>query len=341
MTEKEVLINHGRLVALMPHLLGARPENSLVVLPLESAGRRPPTMVFQIPEQPLWDSEAHRFETYAGVGVAIVAFADHGSAEVSSAAVAQLLQDSGAEVWSRVATDGDTWVQLDSGDVGTVSQADRDRVAVEFIRNGHAQPYDSMEQLRASFKPAVCADLSASMNTAVHHAAAAAQDVRSLRREQRWMSHAIVHFVATGHMPDTQATARLLCDVQIIPLRDHAFTEITRDNAAANAALWKEIMTISPEDARAPAASLAAFSMWLGGDGMQARLALEQVPGRYELANLIGLAVSAGVDPAGWSTPDPESKAYGKRTDPDAPKSIRRPQIPPPATDGGHPRPGR
>ncbi|RNI24853.1 DUF4192 domain-containing protein [Flexivirga caeni] len=341
MSEKEVLINHGRLVALMPHLLGARPENSLVVIPLEGAGRRSPAMVVQIPEQHLWESEARRFEPYGGVGVAIVAFADHAQAEASSAAMAQLLQDNGAEVWSRVATDGDNWVQLDSGDVGTVSQADRDRVAVEFIRNGHAQPYDSMEQLRASFQPVVCADLSASMNAAAQHAVAAAQDMRSLRREQRWMSHAIVHFVATGQMPDIEATARLLCDVQVIPLRDHAFTEITRDTAAPNAALWKEIMRRSPEDARAPAASLAAFSMWLGGDGMQARLAIEQVPGRYELANLIGLAVSAGVDPAGWSTPDPESKVYGRRADLDAPKSTRRRPTPPPATGGDHRRPER
>lgn len=155
------------------------------------------------------------------------------------------------------------------------------------------------------------------------------------------MTHAIVRFIATGQMPDTDDIARLLCDVQVIPLRDHAFTEITRDNAAANAALWKEIMTRSPSDARAPAASLAAFSMWLGGDGMQARLALEQVPGRYELANLIGLAVSAGVDPAGWSTPDRESRTYGKGAAPDTPRSTRRPQIPPPMTGGDHPRPGR
>lgn len=340
MSEKDVLINHGRLVALMPHLLGARPSDSLVVLPLEKGERRAPAMVLQIPEQHLWASEARSFEPYAGIGVAVVAFADHERAEASSAVVAHLLHNNGAEVWSRVATDGETWVQLDSGHVGTVSQADRDRVAVEFIRDGHAQPFDSIAQLRASFQPAA-RNLSASMGTAMRHTASAAKDVRSLRREERWMSHTIVHFIATGQMPDTDDAARLLCDVQVIPLRDHAFTEITRDNAAANAALWKEIMTRSPEDARAPAASLAAFSMWLGGDGMQARFALEQVPGRYELANLIGLAVSAGVDPAGWSTPGLESRAYGKGTDPDTPKSTHRLQSPPPESGGGQPRPRR
>lgn len=69
MSEKEALINHGRLVALMPHLLGARPENSLVVLPLETAGKRSPAMVLQIAEQHLWDKEARRFEAYAALRI--------------------------------------------------------------------------------------------------------------------------------------------------------------------------------------------------------------------------------------------------------------------------------
>ncbi|GGB37740.1 hypothetical protein GCM10011492_30630 [Flexivirga endophytica] len=342
MSDKQLLIDNGRLVALMPHLLGARPEDVLVVMPLQKDDSRRPTMLCHVPDdQSVWVDEARKFQRYDGVGVAIVAFANHERAETSSSVVAQMLQNSGAHVWTRVATDGYTWVDLDSGDVGTVSQTDRDRIAVEFIHEGQARPYDSMAQLRASFEPSPSKDLAAAMNDAFHHTAMAGRDRRSLINEQRWMTHTIVNFVSTGRLPETSDAARLLCDVQVIPLRDHVCTEITHEHAAAHAALWKGIMTQSPEEARAPAASLTAFGLWLSGDGMQARLALEQVPGHYELANLIGLAVAAGVDPAGWLPPDPDSKVYVKRESADTPRTSRHRDVPPPSAGDDGPAPRR
>lgn len=343
MSEHQVSIANGRLVALMPHLIGAPPENSLVVLPLDASGKRCPVMVFQVPDEANdWKAEARRFESYAGVSVALVAYADHARADATVTTVQNMLRGVDVDVQTAVATDGTNWVELNTGDIGVVTEADRDRVAVEFIQSGRRNPYDSMEQMRASFRPSAGEDLAGAMNESVLHTVEAAKSKRSLLDEERWMSHTLVDFVSSGNLPGDVDLGRLLCDVQLVPLRDHAFTEITHENAAAHAALWKHITTRSPEEARAPAATLTAFGMWLAGDGMQARLALEQVPGRYELANLVGTAVAAGLDPATWTTPDPESKVYTDTTpEHDSPRPTTRRDVPPAAPDAGDTSPRR
>ena len=85
------------------------------------------------------------------------------------------------------------------------------------------------------------------------------------------------HAATRNPLSETDA-ARLLADVQDVGLRDHAWSGITRTESLAHGEMWKDLLTRAPEGTEAPAASLAAFSFWINGDGMSARASLERIP---------------------------------------------------------------
>lgn len=87
-----------------------------------------------------------------------------------------------------------------------------------------------------------------------------------------------------------------------------------RQEASAHAALWKDLLTRSPEHARTPVASLAAFGALLQGNGMASRLALERVtdPGD-RMARLITAMVAVGADPTNSNPPQSASSPVQER----------------------------
>lgn len=139
------------------------------------------------------------------------------------------------------------------------------------------------------------------------------------------MTHTIKGFVATGRPRASADAARLIGDVQAVPQRDHAVALMTRQESSAHAALWKDLLTRSPEQARTPVASLAAFGAWLHGNGMAARLALEPLtdPGD-RMARLITAMVTAGADPKNWKPPHSASGSLQERVDPPAKHNPRK-----------------
>lgn len=344
MSKRVVLTGSADIVATIPHLLGARPENSVVVLPI-GGGQPRPTVRIDIPEAAAGNAGvakalANAFAPHAGGDVAVVAFADQIEAAGAICEATTRALEPDTTVVAQIATQSDTWVRLDDPQWGTISEADRDRVAVAFIAAGNRQPYQSLDQLRASFAPKG-EDLSAAVAAATGLSETDVRWAPTKAAEEHWMTHVIEGFVANGRPLAAPDAARLIGDVQTVLLRDHAFSAMTREESRAHAALWKDLLTRCPEPARTPVATLAAFGAWLHGNGMQARLALEQVTEPTDrMAQLVRRVLDVGLNPAGWSHLQRAETQSPEYYDPPARHDPRR--DPPTPKDGpGRPGPSR
>ncbi|WP_363321291.1 DUF4192 family protein [Nocardioides sp.] len=77
---------------------------------------------------------------------------------------------------------------------------------------------------------------------------------------------------------------------------------MTREASREHQALWIDLTRRAPDQVRAPAASLAAFSSWLAGDGAKAWCALDQVPvdQPYSMAAIVAGTLEAALPPGEW-----------------------------------------
>ena len=142
----------------------------------------------------------------------------------------------------------------------------------------------------------------------------------------------VVTTFATDHRPLTDAAAaQMLAAIQEPGPRDAAWMAMSQQSAAAHAALWRDLTRRAPEEVRAPAAALLAFSAWLAGDGAEANLALDLIPAStdYKLARFTDALVQAAVPPSAWETvraPSDECVGHGPAaTDPTLPAAIPTP----------------
>ncbi|MDN5805457.1 MAG: DUF4192 domain-containing protein, partial [Microlunatus sp.] len=206
MSEPLVIAGPGDIVAVIPHMLGARPENSVIVFPVDHDQPRPVARL-DIPEELAQHRDAAAamagsYAPYAGGQLVVVAFTDQleRATSICEAVTQELEADS--TVVGQIAAQGDTWLRLGSSlpsslAQGTITQAARDRSAVASVGTGARQPYDSMDQLRASFNP-TGEDLSDAVAAATDHIRTFGVWEATVAAEERWMNHAIEGFVATG-----------------------------------------------------------------------------------------------------------------------------------------------
>lgn len=103
------------------------------------------------------------------------------------------------------------------------------------------------------------------------------------------------------------ATLSVWCG--LVPVRDIAWAQVTRADAADHLDVWSQVArkVVSPWE---PAVlSLAAFCAWLSGDGALAWFALdrvEQVDPTYSMAELIRETLRRGLPPDSWVPVDEE-----------------------------------
>jgi hypothetical protein len=296
----------GEVAAMVPFALGIDPQDSLVVFPTRPATA--PIARIDMPQSPLEQEQAASSiaRAYAGRGAQVVLLAYTDRLDLAEGACKQLRArlEPGTVVVATAAVQEDQWVRLDRADSGAIAQSTRDRFAAEYAFRGHRAPYGSEEALKTSFQPAAPLSVQA-MQTATGAAGAAVVSESAAETERTWMTLALERFTATGTRLSEADAARMVCDVQHIGLRDHAWALMDTQNAATHAAFWKDLLTRSPHGTQAPTASLTAFAHWLNGDGIQARLALERVPDEppYTMARLVNTALELGMDPKTWSTP--------------------------------------
>lgn len=295
------------LVAALPYMLGFTPQDSLVLVPV-SPGM--PAARIDMPYDEaerviVADQLAAPFLRHArNAGpepmLALVCLTeDRDAATKAAEAVTDALWPQVAvpvKVW---ATDRN-WTNLDTGEHGVRTTDASSRFAAEAVAAGHQLPAAAREDLART--------LTGGDRDALRGAlpgAAAALETSSLDQERRWVENRINRFLDDGvALPEGDA-ARLLIGVQALPVRDAAWAMMTQEDHHAHRALWTDLTRRAPDEVRAPAATMLAFSAWLGGDGAGAWTALDQIPAEqsdYRLAGLMSSVLESAVPPSQWTT---------------------------------------
>ena len=275
---REPMIVQGmsEAVAAVPYLFGTNPSESLVVFSLDP--NKAPMARVDLPSTDATRAAVaeaiagpyHRNGT--GQPVVLMAFtADREQAAAACAAVTAELEPL-VPVRAMVMVDGDRWQRLDALDAGEVSQSTRDRFAAEVIFRRGASPATSMADLEARFAPAqpLPPELVADAVQVARERSGEGADAA----ERAWMRMVLERHLASNEPLSDQHAARLVADVQSVGLRDYAAAVITRGHAREHGELWRDVTTRTPAELRAPVASLAAYSYFMGGDGLSTRLAL-------------------------------------------------------------------
>lgn len=296
------------VVAMAPHLVGAELAESIVVLPIH--GRGAPVARIDMPQsaddaQRVAAQLAPVYERYDSPVVVLAYTAGRRDlAELACERLTEVLASS-CPVVAAATVNGDRWVRLDQAEHGMVSTATRDRVTAEALWRRGSNPYPSLAEHRASFAAGPNLLSAQAITSARSHTESILADPQRLAEESAWVRLIVDRHVGTCTALPAPDAARLLADVQDVGLRDVAWACITRDEALRHGELWKDLLTRAPEGTEPPAASLAAFSFWVHGDGLSARVALERIPPdtHYSMAGILDFAVRNGLDPKAFPMP--------------------------------------
>jgi hypothetical protein len=126
---------------------------------------------------------------------------------------------------------------------------------------------------------------------------------RDIVEEARWVQRTVRRHVRLGTPLSVDDAGRLLVLMAGVPLRDVAWAEMSRDNAAGHIDLWRDLVRRCPSDLLPAAASLLAFAAWLHGDGAFAWCALDrcvEVDPAYSMAGCIALLLEQAIPPSSW-----------------------------------------
>lgn len=289
------------LIAAIPHLLGFKPEESIVFLPM---GAELPTARVDLPttardRDVVWQSIRDAFSRYAqpDSSVAIVCLsADRDVAAVVGHDFAARLDSIGIDTRIMLWADETRWADLDTGDMGLQTDGARERVAAETVLTGRAQPTASRDSLAES----LVGDREPVASLLLETREAARESTAKL--EGRWALDRMQRFHRDGYKLSDRHAARLLVAIAYIPTRDRLWLDMSRSNASSHVALWTDMTKRAPDEVRAAPASLLGFASWLSGHGALAWCALDQVPRDkpYTLANLVAAAVQSAMHPREW-----------------------------------------
>jgi hypothetical protein len=128
--------------------------------------------------------------------------------------------------------------------------------------------------------------------------------VRDLAEQGRWVQRTIRRHLHNCRALSVDDAGRLLVLVAGVPLRDVAWAEMTRDDAAAHVALWRGLVRRCPADLSCAPAALLAFAAWLAGQGALAWCALDRctaVDPDYSMAECVAMLLESAVPPSAWT----------------------------------------
>lgn len=291
------------LIAVIPHLLGFKPQESLVFLPMSS---ELPAARVDLPTTPhdrevVWSSIRDAYGRHAQPGSSLVIVcltANQETATDVGHVFAERFESIGIDTHMMLWADETRWADLDTGDMGLQTAAARERIAAATVLTGRAQPAVNRDSLAGSLvgdREPVAALLPETRGAALASTAKA---------EGCWALARIQRFHGDGIRLNDADAARLLVAIESIPTRDRLWLNMNRGNAGSHVALWTDMTKRAPDDVRAAPASLLGFASWLSGHGALAGCALDQVPKDkpYTLANLVATAVQSGMHPREWET---------------------------------------
>lgn len=298
---KLVVQSPDELIAAVPHVLGFKPEESIVLMPI-SQGL--PCARIDLPRTAEDRDQVLRalrgpYGQHArrGAMVALVCVTeDRRSAELASQHLASGLAEVGVESKLRLWANGHRWVELNTGAAGNLSQHAADRVAATTVLAGAAQP--------AANRASLAASLTGDREPLATVLLAARRDAETSTptRERDWALDRLEQFHIDGRRLSDPDAARLLVAVKTTATRDALWEDMSRDNTRSHIALWTDLTRRAPDEVRAAPAALLGFSSWLRGDGARAWCALDQVPASqpYPMAAIVASALQSGLHPREW-----------------------------------------
>lgn len=298
--DRVVVTSPDELLAALPHVLGFKPEESIVTVPL---GGGLPVARIDIPQTPderrqvlgSLGAAYARNVGQPGSMLAIVCVTEDGrSAETASRILANDLNQLGIGTPIRLWAIADRWTDLNSGDTGARSAESTTRMAAEAAFLGRPQPAPS----RGSLADALTGDR-APVDAVLHQARTVAQQ-EPPEAQHDWAVGRLAQFHTDGRSLSDADAARILVALESTPTRDALWGDMSRENSTRHVELWSDLTSRAPDEVRTPAASLLAFSSWLQGDGAKAWVALDQIPADaepYAMANLTTLVLEQGIHP--------------------------------------------
>jgi hypothetical protein len=307
--------NPEDLLAAVPCVLGFRPEESVVLLTFGAPGSAFHARV----DLPRSEEDAgevsgllrdaarrNRVRQVVLVGYSL-------EAEETGRVLRRLaadFRDEGFEVIDVLRAEPDRWFALLPGRPGPAE-------GVPYDADSH--PFAAQSVLAGKVTHASRAELAATVHpdevgTAAVQAAIRARTRRrrsalpSRTAQARWLRDAVRRHVGERTPLSSVDVARLVLAIQDVELRDVAWSTLTRENAADQTDLWRDVVRRTPARFLAPPATLLAFAAWLGGHGALAWCALDrcwEADPDYSMAGLVAQALTGAMPPSAWE-PIPE-----------------------------------
>jgi hypothetical protein len=296
-----VVQSPDELLAAVPHVLGFKPEESIVLVPF---GPGLPITRVDLPRsaadrEEAWDAISGPYGRLArpGARLGILCFTeDRRSAELASQHLSNRLDTVGITTQIRLWADGERWREFNSGATGLQTQATAERIAAATVLSGTPQPASS----RASLAASMVGDREPITQLIPAARAAAAASTPAVERD--WALDRLEQFHADGNRLSDVDGARMLVALETIRTRDALWEDMSRDNHTSHMALWNDLTRRAPDEVRAAPASMSGFASWLHGDGAKAWCALDQVPADrpYAMAAIVASALQNGIHPREW-----------------------------------------
>ncbi len=136
---------------------------------------------------------------------------------------------------------------------------------------------------------------------------------------RRSVKQAITRYRRGGALPDDDEIAWLGVTLADLRVRDDAWARMDPQFHDAHQRLWIDLVRRLPADFVAPAAALLAFTAWQAGDGALASVAIEralEADPDYSMALLVADALHAGLPPSAARlpmTPKQVAASYARR----------------------------
>ncbi|MEV0733930.1 DUF4192 domain-containing protein [Polymorphospora sp. NPDC050346] len=298
------------VLALVPHLLGYQPGNSLVLI--ATVGTKvvlacrtdlpvvPEDLPQLLPSVQAVDS-THVIIVGYGPAPAVdpALAAAHQIFTVAGLAVHDALRVDDGRYWSLLCTDTDCCPPD-----GTPFDADINPLAVHAVVAG-SSPFADRASLEASVAPLTGPGRAAMTDATIrarHRLTTLA--AATVRAEGRTMlAEAATRYQQRQQCTDDEV-AWLTVLLTIVPVRDHAWYTATHESWHLD--LWRDLTRRADPDLSPAPASLLAFTAWRAGDGTLANIAVDRALAadpRCQMALLVGEALRAGMPPsalAGW-----------------------------------------
>lgn len=303
------------LVAVVPAVLGFHPEDSVVLLTFGAPGAsfhaRVDLPVLVVEQEAVTEMLVQAVTANRVRRAAVLLYTDDVEVALAQATLlVERLLASEVEVIEVLRVDEGHWHPVpEDGSAGTAYELETHPFTAQRVYEGQVVHRDRVE-LADSLVGTDQEDAERVEREArrfaevVERSHARGETVRRfLRSEARWMQR-VVRSWSQQQGPLSEAEAgRLLVLASLVPTRDVAWAEITRESSHAHVQLWRELARRSPHDLLPGACSLLAFAAWQHGDGALAWCAIDrclEVDPDYSMAHCVAEMLTRAVPPTVW-----------------------------------------